>query len=234
MKNTKYRVLADADLILEFFINRDKYIEDVEIFMNMIDSSVFNVFITDKCSKRLCLDTDDESIANEAMNCIGRIFKGYIIEINQQIREEARRLDIMDFDSAEECVCASIHNIDAIITLNRHNFEGAFIPILSIKDLLVREKLRHTVTLNVPTSLQKFTNGQGLLSLSSCLDVRGFIEQLEEVCPGIKARLCDDSGQMRRFLNLYVNDEDIRFLDGMDTPISDGDRIAIVPAVAGG
>jgi molybdopterin converting factor small subunit len=57
---------------------------------------------------------------------------------------------------------------------------------------------------------------------------------MEESCPGIKARLCDEKGEPRRFLNLYVNDEDIRFLDGAQTPLNDGDQVSIVPAVAGG
>ncbi|MEM7772492.1 MAG: MoaD/ThiS family protein, partial [Cyanobacteria bacterium P01_A01_bin.37] len=57
---------------------------------------------------------------------------------------------------------------------------------------------------------------------------------LDQNCPGIKARLCDDQGQLRRFVNFYVNSEDIRFLDGASTALNDGDEVSIVPAVAGG
>ncbi len=60
------------------------------------------------------------------------------------------------------------------------------------------------------------------------------IDALEANCPGIKARLCDEQGAPRRFLNFYVNSEDIRFLDNVATPLTDGDEVSIVPAVAGG
>jgi sulfur-carrier protein len=85
----------------------------------------------------------------------------------------------------------------------------------------------------VPTTLQTFTNNQPTIDCEGS-SVADLIDQLETSCPGIKARLCDDSGQPRRFLNLYVNDEDIRFLEGVATPLADGDRVSIVPAVAGG
>ena len=60
------------------------------------------------------------------------------------------------------------------------------------------------------------------------------VESLEEQFPGLKARICDDDGELRSFVNVYVNGEDIRFLDGMGSAISSGDEISIVPAVAGG
>jgi sulfur-carrier protein len=85
----------------------------------------------------------------------------------------------------------------------------------------------------IPTALQKFTNDRAAIDCSGT-NVAELIDALEASCPGIKARLCDESGQPRRFLNLYVNDEDIRFLDGTETELSDGDRVSIVPAVAGG
>jgi sulfur-carrier protein len=85
----------------------------------------------------------------------------------------------------------------------------------------------------VPTTLQSFTNNQPTIQIEGS-SVAELLEQLDVSCPGIKARLCDDSGQPRRFLNLYVNDEDIRFLDGTATPLNDGDQVSIVPAVAGG
>lgn len=85
----------------------------------------------------------------------------------------------------------------------------------------------------VPTTLQSFTNNQPTINIEG-RSVAELLEQLDVSCPGIKARLCDESGQPRRFLNLYVNDEDIRFLDGTATALYDGDQVSIVPAVAGG
>ncbi|MGH1395627.1 MAG: MoaD/ThiS family protein [Trichormus sp.] len=85
----------------------------------------------------------------------------------------------------------------------------------------------------VPTPLQNFTNNQAELQ-SSGSNIAELLESLEKSFPGIKSRLCDDNGQPRRFLNLYVNSEDIRFLEGIATPLKDGDEVSIVPAVAGG
>lgn len=90
-----------------------------------------------------------------------------------------------------------------------------------------------SVKVLVPTALQKFTNEKATLECSGN-NIAELLESLEQVCPGIKARICDESGQPRRFLNLYVNSEDIRFLDGTNTPLQDGDEVSIVPAVAGG
>lgn len=85
----------------------------------------------------------------------------------------------------------------------------------------------------VPTPLQKFTNNQAVIETTGGT-INEMIDQLETACPGIKARICDESGKPRRFLNLYVNSEDIRFLDGPETALADGDEVSIVPAVAGG
>ncbi|MEC4815683.1 MAG: MoaD/ThiS family protein [Scytonema sp. PMC 1069.18] len=90
-----------------------------------------------------------------------------------------------------------------------------------------------SVKVLVPTALQKFTNNQATLECSGST-VSELFDSLEQSCPGIKARLCDENGQPRRFLNLYVNSEDIRFLDGAATSLKDGDEVSIVPAVAGG
>ena len=85
----------------------------------------------------------------------------------------------------------------------------------------------------IPTPLQKFTNNQATIEcIGSNIDE--LIDSLENDCPGIKARICDETGKPRRFLNLYVNSEDIRFLDNTDTTLQDGDEVSIVPAVAGG
>jgi molybdopterin synthase sulfur carrier subunit len=64
--------------------------------------------------------------------------------------------------------------------------------------------------------------------------VRELIEDLERRYAGIKARLCDESGEVRRFVNIFVNDEDIRFLQGLDTELKEGDEVSIIPAIAGG
>ncbi|MBD0267711.1 MoaD/ThiS family protein [Pseudanabaena sp. FACHB-2040] len=85
----------------------------------------------------------------------------------------------------------------------------------------------------IPTPLQKFTNNQAALDCEGGSIVE-LLDTLEQNCPGIKARLCDDQGELRRFVNFYVNSEDIRFLEGKDTPLKDGDEVSIVPAVAGG
>jgi len=85
----------------------------------------------------------------------------------------------------------------------------------------------------IPTALQKFTNDQATLECIGS-NVAELIDSMESSCPGIKARLCDENGKPRRFLNFYVNSEDIRFLDGTNTALQDKDEVSIVPAVAGG
>jgi molybdopterin synthase sulfur carrier subunit len=77
------------------------------------------------------------------------------------------------------------------------------------------------------------TKGQGEVEVTAGTIV-DMIETLDTAHPGIKARLCDDSGELRRFVNIYVNEEDIRFLKGKDTSLKAGDEVSIVPAIAGG
>ena len=85
----------------------------------------------------------------------------------------------------------------------------------------------------IPTPLQKFTNDEASVSLDAG-SVEALIDALDGRYPGLKGRLCDEAGKLRRFLNVYVNSEDIRFLDHQATPLKDGDEVSIVPAVAGG
>ena len=90
-----------------------------------------------------------------------------------------------------------------------------------------------SVIIRIPTPLRKLTADQDTVSadgasLSEC------ISSLEASYPGLKERLCDKSGEIRRFVNIYVNGEDVRFLQGLATPLKDGDEVSIVPAVAGG
>ena len=89
------------------------------------------------------------------------------------------------------------------------------------------------VTVRVPTPLRRLTDGQGEVEVEA-RTVREAIEKLEEQYPGFKERLLDENGELRRFVNLYLNDEDIRFLKGADTELKDGDVLSIVPAIAGG
>jgi molybdopterin synthase sulfur carrier subunit len=85
----------------------------------------------------------------------------------------------------------------------------------------------------IPTPLQKFTNDEASVELEAA-SVDALIDALDGRYAGLKGRLCDESGKLRRFLNVYVNSEDIRFLDNQATPLKDGDEVSIVPAVAGG
>lgn len=85
----------------------------------------------------------------------------------------------------------------------------------------------------VPTPLQKFTANQASVECDGN-NIKELLDSLESNCPGIQARICDDEGKPRRFLNIYVNEEDIRFLDNLETALKDGDEVSIVPAVAGG
>ncbi|MEM9189184.1 MAG: MoaD/ThiS family protein [Myxococcota bacterium] len=88
------------------------------------------------------------------------------------------------------------------------------------------------VTVRIPTPLRPLTGNQDEVPAAG-ETIAAIIEDLEKNHAGIKDRLCDDKG-VRRFVNIYANDEDIRFLDGLDTAVKDGDTITIVPAIAGG
>lgn len=89
------------------------------------------------------------------------------------------------------------------------------------------------VTILVPTPLQKLTNGLAEVSAEGAT-VRDVVSSLEAQFPGIKERLCDAQGNLRRFVNVYVNNEDIRFQNNEETAVKDGDELSIIPAIAGG
>jgi sulfur-carrier protein len=89
------------------------------------------------------------------------------------------------------------------------------------------------IKVRIPTPLRPLTKGQGEVEVTAGTIV-DMIETLDTAHPGIKARLCDDGGGLRRFVNIYVNEEDIRFLKGKDTSLKAGDEVSIVPAIAGG
>src|SRR3989338_10102441 len=90
-----------------------------------------------------------------------------------------------------------------------------------------------SVKVRIPTPLQKLTANQSEV-LCEASSVDQMLAQLEKQHPGIKERLCDAEGKLRRFVNIYVNEEDIRFLQGQETALKDGDEISIIPAIAGG
>lgn len=85
----------------------------------------------------------------------------------------------------------------------------------------------------IPTPLRKLTNNEELVEVNAS-SVGAAITELQSRYPGIKERLVDDTGAIRRFVNVYVNEEDIRFLQNQDTPLKSGDEISIIPAIAGG
>lgn len=89
------------------------------------------------------------------------------------------------------------------------------------------------VNVKVPTPLRKFTAGSESVSGSGAT-VGALVEDLEKKYPGIRERIVDEQGRVRRFVNLYINGDDIRFLQQLDTKVKDGDEISIVPAIAGG
>lgn len=90
-----------------------------------------------------------------------------------------------------------------------------------------------SINVRIPTPLRNLTGGQEVVEASGAT-IAEILADLEKNHPGIGERLCDDNGEIRRFVNVYHNDEDIRFKDGSNTALSDGDEISIVPAIAGG
>ena len=90
-----------------------------------------------------------------------------------------------------------------------------------------------SVRVRIPTPLQKLTGNQSEVVCEG-RNVNEILESLEKQYPGIKDRLCESNGNLRRFINIYVNEEDIRFLNGAQTQLKDGDDISIIPAIAGG
>ncbi|HKW85936.1 MAG TPA: MoaD/ThiS family protein [Nitrospiraceae bacterium] len=89
------------------------------------------------------------------------------------------------------------------------------------------------IKVRIPTPLRPLTRGQGEVEAKAS-SIAEMIDNLNVTHPGLKERLCDEKGELRRFVNIYVNEEDIRFLKGKDTSLKDGDEVSIVPAIAGG
>jgi molybdopterin synthase sulfur carrier subunit len=90
-----------------------------------------------------------------------------------------------------------------------------------------------SVLVRIPTPLRRLTGGEDKVSVEGDT-LKAVVTSLEEQFPGIKARLCDEEGNLRNFVNVYVNGEDVRFLDGLGTATNAGDEVSVVPAVAGG
>jgi len=90
-----------------------------------------------------------------------------------------------------------------------------------------------SVTVRVPTTLRTLTGGAAEIDVDGST-VAEVLDGLEATHPGFKERLLDDGGQLRRFVNVFVADDDVRFLQGLDTPVPEGETVAIIPAVAGG
>ncbi|MDQ3812547.1 MAG: MoaD/ThiS family protein [Armatimonadota bacterium] len=90
-----------------------------------------------------------------------------------------------------------------------------------------------SVLVRIPTPLQKLVGDKAEVQVEGNT-LREVVNQLAEQNADIKTRLLDDSGELRRFVNVYVNEEDVRFLQKLDTPLKDGDEVSIVPAIAGG
>ena len=88
-------------------------------------------------------------------------------------------------------------------------------------------------SIRIPTPLRKLTGEKEVVEADGST-IGEILQSLDSTYPGLKERLCDDEGNVRRFVNVYLNDEDIRFLDEKATAVKDGDEISIVPAIAGG
>ncbi|MBE0478406.1 MoaD/ThiS family protein [Candidatus Aerophobetes bacterium] len=90
-----------------------------------------------------------------------------------------------------------------------------------------------TVKVRIPTPLQKLTEDKAEIEVEAC-SVAELVEILDEKFKGLKERICEDNGKIRRFINIYVNNEDIRFLENERTKLEDKDEVSIIPAIAGG
>jgi len=90
-----------------------------------------------------------------------------------------------------------------------------------------------SATVKIPTPLRKLTNNETSVDADGTT-VEQIVESLESAYPGMRERLIEDNGDLRHFVNIYLNGEDIRYIDGLKSSVSDNDELSIVPAVAGG
>jgi sulfur-carrier protein len=91
-----------------------------------------------------------------------------------------------------------------------------------------------SVTVRIPTILRTLTDGNAEVAVDGADTLAAVIDKLEANHPGLRTRVLDDDGKLRRFVNVYVNDDDVRFASGLQTPTPDGANVSIIPAVAGG
>ncbi len=89
------------------------------------------------------------------------------------------------------------------------------------------------VSVRIPTVFRKFTNNESVVEVEPGT-ISGIVDQLEGRYPGLRGQLLTDAGELHRFVNVYVNDEDARYLDKLDTNVSEGDTVSLLPSVAGG
>jgi molybdopterin synthase sulfur carrier subunit len=120
-----------------------------------------------------------------------------------------------------------------------HFLQGLWQESILVRKLLAnvfidsKEVVFMPVRVRVPTPLRKFTQGVDEVNAQGA-NVKALVEDLDKNFPGIKERICDETGKIRRFVNVYVNGDDIRFLQNLETALKEGDNISIVPAIAGG
>ena len=88
-------------------------------------------------------------------------------------------------------------------------------------------------TVRIPSPLRRLTKGEAEVAASG-ETIAAVLDDLDAHYPGLKERICDENGEIRRFVNIYLNDEDVRFLDGKETKVGPDDTISIIPAIAGG
>lgn len=90
-----------------------------------------------------------------------------------------------------------------------------------------------SIKVRIPAPLQKLTQNKPEVEAEAAT-IKELVDDLDKRYPGMKARICDENGKIRRFINFYLNDEDVRFLKGYDTGLKDKDEVSIIPAIAGG
>jgi hypothetical protein len=150
---TMLKVLIDADLILELFLNRSEFIENAERLFDMrLQYQNIQMYVTDQCLAKIYtyLSIPEIQVGKDAVLSIQEMFDGYVVPITSAHIEEARLSSIKDFDSSVEVACAIKVVCDAIITNHPQNFENSALPIWSIEELELRLKLERILKTKAP------------------------------------------------------------------------------------
>jgi predicted nucleic acid-binding protein len=169
--NRSYKVLVDADLLMEFIYHRRPFFEDIEFLLQQLEElSHVNPYITNRALNHIEAGDDNSDLAQETAECLRYYFGQNILQVNEDIFSEARYSNFPDFESAIEHLCAQRYGFDAIITHNPTNYPGASVPIWSVCDL--KKKL------NLDPSCSNLRSGTEPQPLSA-LD-RVFSETLRE------------------------------------------------------